>query len=73
MTSDYAPFPEKELAELATYHEQIAQTEVRTKGHETFFAGLHFDRAKVCRDAIKCHDALRTRFLEHRAGLSDAA
>jgi len=26
--SDYAPFPEKELAELATYHEQIAQTRV---------------------------------------------
>lgn len=64
MTSDYAPFPEQELAALATYHDQMAQ-------HATtaWVKGMHEDRAKACRDAVKCHDALRTRFLELRAGL----
>jgi hypothetical protein len=66
--SDYAPFPEQELAQLAAYHEQLAQQAIYS-----WTKHLHEDRAKACRDAIACHDALRTRFLEHKAGLNDAA
>ncbi len=72
MSDKYAPFPEQELAALAAYHEQIAAAEIKSKGHETWLAGLHSDRAKACRDALACHDALRTRFLELRAGLRTA-
>lgn len=73
MSDDYAPFPEQELKDLAAYHDAIADSDVKKNGHMTWFGGLHRDRANACRNALKCHDALRTRFLEHRAGLTNAA
>lgn len=56
---DYAPFPERELASLAEYHDEVA-----TKIQSTFVAGLHTDRANACRNALAAHNALRDRFLE---------
>jgi hypothetical protein len=59
MTDDYAPFPEKELLDLATFHESVA------KGHaeRSYLRSVHEARAVVCRNALKCHEALRERCL----------
>lgn len=67
---DYAPFPERELTQLAELFEYTA---AHTKG---YFHGISLDRAKVCRDALAGHAALRERFLEQttemRAALGKA-
>lgn len=63
----YAPFPTVELDAIARECDKlldfIRDGELRTRITA---------RAKVCRDAIACHDALRERFLEseHRYRLA---
>ena len=60
MNNDYAPWPESEMKALVFWHEQAAAVwKVDSKMHAE-----HLRRAKACQDAIDCHDALRTRFLE---------
>jgi hypothetical protein len=58
MPDDYAPFPEAELMMLAQYHDDRAEM------LNLYAAGFERERAKICRDAIAGHEALRTRFLE---------
>jgi hypothetical protein len=59
MTDQYAPFPERELIQLAEYHESVA------KGfpERGYLHSLHLERAGVCRSAIKSQEALRERCL----------
>lgn len=57
---DYAPFPTDALGIVAQYHDDSAHVwKPGTKAHWT-----HLNAAKVCRDAVAAHDALRDRFLE---------
>ncbi len=58
MPDDYRPFPEAELEQLAKWHDAYAKI-----SDGTFTRGLHEDRAKACRDAIKCNEAIRERML----------
>lgn len=57
--TDYAPFPEQELADLAAFHESVAN------GHpdRSFLRDLHEQRARACRNAIASFTALRERCL----------
>ncbi len=59
MTDDCVPFPYRELAALATYHDEVA-----AKMDSSFLAGLHIDRASACRNALAAHAGLNERFLE---------
>jgi hypothetical protein len=65
---DYAPFPERELMKLAELHERVA---AQFKPDSTF-RRLHEGRAKVCRDAVACHEALRERCLVSEMELGQA-
>lgn len=60
MTYDpnYAPFPSEELESLAKWHDAYAK-----HSDGSFTRGLNEDRAKACRDANLCHDAVRERCL----------
>ncbi len=57
--SNYHPFPESELEQLAKWHDSAA----KMYPDSTFTRGLHEDRAQACREAIKHHTALRERML----------
>lgn len=57
---DYSPFPEREMAALAFWHEQAAAVwKVDSNMHRE-----HLRRAADCRNAVAAHIALRERFLE---------
>lgn len=63
----YAPFPTVELDAIARECDHVL-TFIR----DGELRARIIARAKVCRDAIACHDALRERFLEseHRYRLA---
>lgn len=61
MTDDgYAPFPEQQLLDMATYNEQRGgnRNAPNAKRHARSFVN-----AKVCRDAVASHAAVRERCL----------
>jgi hypothetical protein len=59
MTYDpfYQPFPEAELIALAEFHESVA----KSYPERGYLAGVHLDRAGVCRAALASFNALRER------------
>lgn len=69
MSDDYAPFPEQELEDVAKYHDDAASI----WGEGSWAHRTHTLSAKICRDALAAHLALRERFLlaetERRAAL----
>jgi hypothetical protein len=59
MPDDYTPFPEKELLELAAFHDSVAGSH----GERSYLRSVHEERAKACRDALASQVALRERCL----------
>lgn len=72
-TDDYAPFPEPELAALADHFENIGHAWAPTSSVGAKLRKECFDRAKVCRNAIKSFTALRERCLIAETGAAAAA
>lgn len=68
MTDTYAPFPETELQDLASFHDSVA----KHHPERSYLQHVHEQRAKVCRDAVKSHEALRERCLLSELNLGSA-
>lgn len=66
--TDYSPFPESALRELAQFHTSVA-------GHHperSYLRYVHEERAKTCEEAIEAHDSLRDRCLLSELNLGQA-
>lgn len=59
MSDDYAPFPARELEELAIYHDESAVT-IAVLVPE--LAETHLVSAAICRNAVLSYNALQERF-----------
>lgn len=68
MDEPYSPFPEIDLAALVGWHMQAS----RLWKPGSSMRLEHEARAKVCRDALASHVALRDRFLEKTAEYREA-
>lgn len=53
----YQPFPERELIALAAFHDATAEC----YPERSYLAGVHHDRANVCRNALASFEAVRER------------